>query len=291
MVKGSIFPLAKVTIIRIVWFENKVHKAITCYANYAHQPVSAQISFIPESHLKDDFMRSFPATSWNLQDAAQWASISPWETLVFQWQEPGWGNGDHILDSHAMTDTRNRLSWLLEPWAIEFLFCLFPLTNRVYCLIMFLLLGNDLRCANSIHFVFIMHSFFPFLYVPSNADQTDSPFTPCHHSLIWSALIVKIIKLSHRNTLSAPQYLHQFKNHIVFFWPPPQYLHHWSVGAPQGSTHLSPIWNRQAPILNCRTEIWTLVFYWWVWEQKVRRFLERTVWFLFVSLWHLYIIF
>lgn len=33
------------------------------------------------------------------------------------------------------------------------------------------------------------------------------------------------------------------------------------------------------------------MLFWWVWEQKVRRFLERTVWFLFVSLWHLYIIF
>lgn len=72
-------PLDKVTIILTVWFENKVHKAITCSASYVHQPVSAPISSIPESYLIDAFMRLFPAMSWNPQDAAQWASISPWD--------------------------------------------------------------------------------------------------------------------------------------------------------------------------------------------------------------------
>lgn len=61
--KSSILPLDKVTIILTVWFENKVHKAITCYASYVHQPVSAPISSIPESYLTDAFVRSFAAMS------------------------------------------------------------------------------------------------------------------------------------------------------------------------------------------------------------------------------------
>lgn len=137
--------------------------------------------------------------SWNPQDAAQRASISPWDARLSVtgtrmgkwWPHPGQPCNDRHQEQAVLAT--GTLGYpipilLISPDKPCLLF------NNVSAI------GKWPQVCQFHPLVFIMQSFFPFIYGLSNADQTGSPFTPRHHSLI--CFNCKIIKISHRNALS-----------------------------------------------------------------------------------------